>query len=105
MMARFDPTPARVAGFQGALAISQDGRWLVFDDYASGTGHIQLIDLRTKQVVRHLSRHSARISSLAFSADDRRLASADLSEQLKLWDLTTSPGAKTAACWLPAITM
>jgi WD40 repeat protein len=89
LVARFNPTPSRVAGFQGALAISQDGRWLAFDDFASGTGLIHLVDLRTKQIVRHLSGHAERITSLAFSADDRRLASADIAEQLKLWDLTT----------------
>src|SRR5581483_1378533 len=70
------------------VAFSHDGKWLAG---ASGNQLIRIWDVATGAAVFKLKGHSNRITALAFSPDDRKLASAGWREseggEIKLWDI------------------
>lgn len=70
-----------------ALAWSGDGKWLTVARY----GTVELCDPTSKQVVHRLGDHSGKISSLAFSADDKWLVTGSgipgVFGEVRLWNL------------------
>jgi RNA polymerase sigma factor (sigma-70 family) len=80
------------------LAFSRDGRLLATTDGAK----VHLWEVPTGKKVHTFAGHRGECGALAFSADDRRLASAAVDSTVLLWDLTlrpVEPAAADVAAW------
>jgi WD40 repeat protein len=81
--------PRSTAGRHGTtcLAISPDGRFVAASDIG---GVVRLFDAHIGGLIADMHSHSIAVSSVAFSADGRRLISASGgNEAVKLWDVST----------------
>ena len=72
-----------------ALAFSPDGRYLAADVYA-----IMLWDLTTGKVIKTLEGHQSSVRDLAFSNDNRFLASASRDKTARIWNVETGKTVK-----------
>jgi WD40 repeat protein len=87
----------KLSGERGCLRFSEDDRFL-----ATGgkDGVVRLWELATGELVRTFSGHTAAITSVAFSAGNRRLASASVDGTGTIWDVFgvagTDPERKNA---------
>jgi RNA polymerase sigma factor (sigma-70 family) len=73
------------------LAFSQDGSLLTSSDGST----VHLWEVATGKEIRTFRGHRGDINFLAFSHDDRRLASASWDSTVLIWDATGSPGRLT----------
>ena len=69
-----------------SATFSSDGRWLA----ASRGKNVIVWEVLTGEVVHTLEGHQLNVLSIAFSPDNRRLASASADETVKLWDISTA---------------
>jgi WD40 repeat protein len=85
-----DPSRTNRLSFPGeilGLAFSPDGQWLAA---ANLTGTVKIWDVPQFRERKESEAHSRPVSSLAFSPDTRRLATAaDGEDAIKLWDVDT----------------
>jgi WD40 repeat protein len=68
-----------------ALDINNSGTRLAFGDK---NGVLRIIDLRSNNIVKSLTAHSARILDIKFGPDDRQLATSSMDKTVKIWDAT-----------------
>jgi len=71
-----------------AAALSPDNEWLAVGGYPSRWG-IRLYHFPTGQLTALLKGHTSAVSSLAFSADSRFLASGSSDDTVKTWKIAT----------------
>jgi WD40 repeat protein len=71
--------------FVHAVAFSPDGAHLA----CAGNTEVKILNAATGEEETSLRGHTARITSIAYSPDGTRLASASISSVIKLWDLRT----------------
>ena len=84
----------------GKLAFSPDGKFLVLAGNSTKEFAIHLLDAATGQSIRKLTGHTSPITSIAFSADGRTLASGRRTniarpDTVKLWDTSTGQMVRT----------
>lgn len=84
--------PAEDSALPDAVALSPDGKLVAI---ASNLGRLTVWDAREGVRTATLPRHPAQITALAFGADGRSLASADLDGVVRLWK--ASPGNNSSA--------
>jgi len=96
-----------------ALAFSPDGSLLVGGD---ATGKVALFDVATRKLVTgRWTFHSARINSLAWTADGKHIASGSLDTHVYIWSVdnpgrnialkNTVPGGVSFVAWLDGTTL
>lgn len=66
------------------LSLSRDGRWFAF---VGGNGNVHVLDLRTGREAVRLSEHLGTANCVAFSDDDRLLATGGDDTTAVLWDV------------------
>jgi WD40 repeat protein len=69
-----------------AVAVSQDGRWVVTD--GGGSGGLKVCEVETG-IVKTLEGHSQNIYCIDISADSTLLASGSFNETTRIWNLET----------------
>ncbi len=74
----------KIGSFPTNLSVAPDFAFMAVG-YASG--EVSLYDLNTKGQIEQLTGHTARISSLQFSEDMKRLVSGGYDRTLNIWDL------------------
>lgn len=95
------------------FAVSPDRKWLAstFTGSTSNSNSdhsIQLVDLGSDAIVRTLPGHSNAVTALAFSPDQRHLASVSSDQTVRVWTVadgtlaaeTSTPAALRAVTWL-----
>jgi hypothetical protein len=78
---------------RGILRFSHDGRLLAWVDKDN---QIQVLDVRTGVFAGPFAGHDGGITGLAFTIDDKALASSSGDCTILVWDLSTKPVAKSA---------
>ncbi|MGH7173034.1 MAG: WD40 repeat domain-containing protein [Gemmataceae bacterium] len=68
------------------VALSGAGRLLAVGD---GDGYLSLWDFRTRQLIRRFHGHDTRVLRVAFSPDNKILASISAYDRLRAWDVAT----------------
>jgi WD40 repeat protein/DNA-binding SARP family transcriptional activator len=95
--------PVREFPLGGALAVSPNGRLLAF---AQRDGTVILVDARTGQRRRVLTRHTAEAWNLAFSPDSATVVSVSVDQTAIVWDVKTGQAVQTLrghAGWVDAL--
>ena len=82
------------AGAVSSVAFSPDGRRLA---WSTGTGRVQIIDLRTGAEVQTLRGHDGAVCGVAFSPDGRRLATAGGDHRVRVWDAAVPQEVQSVA--------
>jgi hypothetical protein len=78
----------------GMLRFSHDGRVLA---WVNNHHKIHVLDVRTGVLAWPFSGHDDRITGLAFTTEDKALASSSADSTILVWDLSTKGVAKTAS--------
>ena len=86
--------PSRSLSWEGAVAISSDGRLALTGQFE---GEVKLWDLATGANVRTISAHSKSITSAAFSPDGRSIVTGSSDTTAKLWDTASGRLLQTFA--------
>jgi WD40 repeat protein len=81
-----------------AVAVSPDARLLA----SASRDTVKLWDSVTGREVRTLGSHASIVSSVAFTADGRWLASGSYDNTIKLWDVATGQERRTLSRRIPA---
>lgn len=87
--------PIEAAGLTAPIAISADGRFVAFQH--SGGTELQIVDAASGSLLHTLAGNDFGISALAFSPDDRVLASGAIDGSVKLWDVSSGSELHTLA--------
>ncbi len=91
------------------FTVSPDRKWLASTSASSNSDHrIQLTDLDSDSLVRTLPGHSNSVTALAFSPNQRHLASISSDQTVRVWTVadgtlaaeTATPAALRAVTWL-----
>jgi WD40 repeat protein len=84
--------PLTNATYWSAAAFSHDGNTVAVGEHNSeNEGIVQLFDTTTGKELRVIRGHRGEICALAFSPDDKRLATGSTDTTVLIWDLTTTP--------------